>query len=65
MASGRQFIVDEKGRPKAVVLGIEEYKRLLERLGDAQDLQLIERRRSERDLFVTSVDELDALLPGD
>jgi len=65
MRSERQFIVDEKGRPKAVVLGIEEYKRLLERLGDAEDLALIEQRRREPDLFVASVDELNALLPGD
>ncbi len=65
MATQRQFIVDEKGRAKAVVLSIEEYKRLLERLGDAEDLALIEERRSEPDMFVSSVDELNALLPGD
>ena len=65
MASQRQFIVDEKGRPKAVVLAIEEYRRLLERVGDAEDLALIEERRSEPDLFVSSVDELNELLAGD
>jgi hypothetical protein len=47
------------------VLSIEEYKRLLERLGDADDLALIEERRSEPDMFLSSVDELNALLPGD
>jgi len=65
MATQRQFIVDEKGRAKAVVLPIDEYKRLLERLGDAEDLALIEERRSEPDVFLSSVDELNALLPGD
>jgi hypothetical protein len=65
MRSERQFIVDEKGRAKAVVLTIEEYSRLLERVGDAEDLALIEQRRKEPDLFVSSVDELNALLPGD
>jgi hypothetical protein len=65
MRSERQFIVDEKGRAKAVVLPIEEYSRLLERVGDAEDLALIEQRRKEPDLFVSSVDELNALLPGD
>ena len=65
MASQRQFIVDDQGRPKAVVLSIEEYRRLLERLGDADDLALIEERRSEPDMFVSSVDELNALLAGD
>ena len=43
----------------------EEYRRLLERLGDAEDLALIEERRSEPDMFVSSVDELNALLAGD
>lgn len=64
MASQRQFIVDEKGRPRAVVLAIEEYRRLLERLGDADDLALIEQRRGEPDLLVSSVDELNELLAG-
>ena len=57
--------MDDQGRPKAVVLSIEEYRRLLERLGGADDLALIEERRSEPDMFVSSVDELNALLAGD
>jgi len=65
MRPERQFIVDEKGRPKAVVLGITEYKHLLERLGDAEELAIIEQRRSEPDMFAASVDELNALLAGD
>lgn len=65
MASERQFIVDDQGRPRAVVLSIEEYRRLLERLGDADDLALIEERRSEPDMFVSSIGELNALLAGD
>jgi hypothetical protein len=65
MAAGRQFIVDENGRAKAVVLTIQEYRDLLERLGDAEDLGLIEQRRGEPDILVSSVDELNTLLSGD
>ena len=39
-----QFIVDEKGRKKAVVLSLKEYKQLLE---DLSDLALMARRRHE------------------
>lgn len=39
-----QFIVDEKGEKKAVVLSIEEYEELLE---DLHDLALIAERRDE------------------
>ena len=63
--AARQFIVDEKGRPKAVVLPIEEYRQLLERLGDAADLALIAERRDEPDTFVSSVDELNAVVSRD
>jgi hypothetical protein len=65
MAAGREFIVDENGRAKAVVLTIEEYRSLIERLGDAEDLALIEARRGEPDVFISSADELNALLAGD
>ena len=65
MPPERQFLVDEKGKARAVVLPIDEYRRLLEKAGDAEDLALIESRRSEPDIFVKSVDELDALLAGD
>ncbi len=40
-----QFIVDEKGRKKAVIISLKEYKELLE---DLADLALIAERRGER-----------------
>ena len=65
MGSQRQFIVDEYGRPSAVVLDIEEYQRLLERLGDTEDLAVLEQRRHEPDLAISSIDQLNELLAGD
>ncbi len=35
-----KYVVDTKGRPSAAVLGIEEWKRLLEWLDDEEDLQV-------------------------
>lgn len=40
----RQFIVDEKGRKKAVLLPIREYQELME---DLEDLAIIAERREE------------------
>ena len=40
----RQFIVDEKGRKKAVLLPIREYQELME---DLEDLSIIAERRDE------------------
>jgi len=34
-----QYIVDEKGNPTAVILSIEDYKRLLSLLEDAEDIK--------------------------
>lgn len=38
-------VVMEKGEPAAVILAIDEYKALLERLEDAEDLKLLEQMR--------------------
>jgi len=38
MAQERQFIVNERGEKVAVVLGIEEYERLLEEIEDLEDI---------------------------
>ncbi len=40
-------IVVEDGEPSAVILGIQEYQRLLERLEDAEDLKLLEKMRKK------------------
>jgi hypothetical protein len=40
----REFIVDDSGRTKAVILPIREYERLLE---DLHDLATIEERKDE------------------
>ena len=34
-----QYIVDEKGNPTAVILSIEDYKKLLSLLEDAEDIK--------------------------
>ena len=40
----RQFLVDEKGQKKAVVISIEEYQEIME---DLEDLAIIAERREE------------------
>ena len=40
----RRFVVDEKGRKKAVVIPIKEYRELLE---DLEDLAIIAQREDE------------------
>jgi len=34
-----QYVVDEKGNPTAVILSIEDYKKLLSLLEDAEDIK--------------------------
>lgn len=38
-------VVVKGGEPSAVILDIEEYRELLERLDDAEDLKVLERMR--------------------
>ncbi|MBI2304337.1 MAG: type II toxin-antitoxin system Phd/YefM family antitoxin [Chloroflexi bacterium] len=40
-------IVVEDGEPSGVILDIEEYRELLERLDDAEDLKLLEQMRKK------------------
>lgn len=40
-------LVLRDGVPTAVILGIEEYQELLERLEDAEDLQMLEEMRKK------------------
>ena len=39
MGKERQFVVNESGEKVAVVLGIEEYEKILEELEDLEDIR--------------------------
>jgi len=39
-------VVFREGKPRAVILDIEEYQEMLERLEDLEDLEMLERMRS-------------------
>ena len=49
---GTQYIIDDKGRKKAVVLPIEEYEELLE---DIHDLAIIAERKDEETIGLEEV----------
>ena len=49
-------VVFREGKPRAVILDIEEYEDLLERLEDLEDLEMLERMRKES-LSFRSLDE--------
>jgi hypothetical protein len=64
MSPKTQFVVDTKGKMKAVVLPIDEYERLLE---DLHDLAIIAQRRDEPTVPWEEVKaqlKKDGLLPG-
>lgn len=42
-----QFVLDKRGRPRAVQLPLKEYRRLLDFLEDAADLQVAKERLKE------------------
>ena len=54
-----KFIRNKKGHKKAVILDLKEYKKLLARLEDVYDLQLIEKRKGGA---VVSTQEFKSLL---
>jgi len=54
-----QYLVDDKGRKKAVVLSIDEYEELLE---DIHDLAIIAERKDEETI---SIEELKKRLKED
>jgi PHD/YefM family antitoxin component YafN of YafNO toxin-antitoxin module len=39
MGKERQFVVNERGEKVAVVIGIEEYEKILEELEDLEDIR--------------------------
>lgn len=43
----RPSIVLQDGKPAAVVLGIEEYREMLERLEDVEDLKVLDEMRKK------------------
>ena len=57
-------IVVQNGEPSAVVLEIEEYRELLERLEDAEDLKLLEDMRKRPLKFTRSEDLLSEYSPN-
>jgi PHD/YefM family antitoxin component YafN of YafNO toxin-antitoxin module len=50
MATQEQFVVDAKGRKKAVLLTMEQYEKLLE---DLHDLAVVAERREEKPITLT------------
>lgn len=57
-------VVMENGEPSAVILGIDDYKALLERVEDAEDLKLLERMRRRPLAFRKLEEFLAAYAPG-
>ncbi len=53
-----QFLVDPQGHKTAVVLPIEDFRALVERLEELEDFRLIEERKSEPRIAVSSLEEL-------
>ena len=60
-----QFLVDTEGRKTAVVLSIDDFRALIERLEELEDLRLIEERRSEPRIDVASLEDLLACAEAD
>ena len=53
-----QFLVDTEGRKTAVVLSIDDFRALIERLEELEDLRLIEERKSEPQIDIASLEDL-------
>ena len=54
-------IIYHKGKPKAVILDIEDYKELLERLEDFEDLRELEEMRKKPMKFYDLEDVLNEI----
>jgi PHD/YefM family antitoxin component YafN of YafNO toxin-antitoxin module len=57
-------IVLRKGKPAAVILDINEYREMLERLEDMEDLQMLEDMRSTSLKFRSLEEFLKEYTPG-
>ena len=53
-----RFLIDADGQKTAIVLSIRDFRALLERLEDLEDLQLIEERKSEPSIAISSLEDL-------
>jgi hypothetical protein len=53
-----QFLIDADGQKTAVVLSIQDFRALVERLEELEDLQLIEERKSEPSIAISSLEDL-------
>ena len=60
-----QFLVDADGQKTAVVLSIQDFRALVERLEELEDLQLIEERKSEPSIAISSLEDLLARAEAD
>ena len=52
MAAQEQFVVDAKGRKKAVLLSVGQYEKLLE---DLHDLAVVAERREEKPISLVEL----------
>ena len=52
MATQEQFVVDAKGRKKAVLLSFDQYQKLLE---DLHDLAVVAERREEKSISLSEL----------
>lgn len=57
-------IILKGGKPRAVILDIEEYREILERLEDTEDLRALEEMRGKPLKFRRLQDFLDEYTPG-
>jgi PHD/YefM family antitoxin component YafN of YafNO toxin-antitoxin module len=64
MATRHQEVVYRNGKPAAVILDIEEYRELLERLEDSEDLRILKRMRTKPLKFRKLDDFLAACTPA-
>ncbi|MCY4386243.1 MAG: hypothetical protein OXC18_03965 [Desulfurellaceae bacterium] len=53
-----QFLVDANGQRTAVVLPLQDFRALVERLEELEDLRLIEERKSEPTIPISSLEDL-------
>jgi len=60
-----QFLVDADGHRTAVVLPLADFRALVERLEELEDLQTIAERKTEPTIAIASLEELLARLDTD
>ncbi len=53
-----QFLVDANGDRTAVVLALQDFRALVERLEELEDLRLIEERKTEPPIPISSLEDL-------